>query len=576
MSEYNGWNLYARVLSYVKPFWWALVLGTIGSMAYGGVDAYATYLLKSVVDKGFIEHNHAFLKVFPFILVGLFLLRGAGNFSSTYFMGYASRGVVYRFRQKLYEKILVLPASYFDSKASGQLLARLTYNVDQITQATGSSIITLVREGCAMIGCLIVMFVISWRMTLITFVILPFVIAGARYASKRFRTLSKRIQTAMGDVIHTAEETIAGYRDVRLYNGEQQQLKQFTKITLYNYQQEMKVILTDGLYNPLIQLVGSAVLGFVIYLAFNTTTHLLSAGSIIAFLGAMIGILRPIRNLSGVNSSIQKGLAAAEGIFEIIDQPEEPNPGKQQLAKVRGEFHIESLSFRYQSEHSDVLQDINLHIRAGQTIAFVGRSGSGKSTLMSLLTRFYTPGRGRILLDGVDIADLELQHYRAALGMVSQHVILFDNTVRYNISYGKLDATEAEIIAAAKAAYAWEFIEQLPMGLDTRIGENGLNLSGGQRQRLALARAILKNAPVLILDEATSALDNESERAIQAALEELKKGRTTLVVAHRLSTIEKADMIVVMDQGKIAEKGSHEDLLAQKGIYAQLHQSNAF
>ena len=570
-------KLYGRLLRYVVPFWPAIIVAALGNIICAGVDSYSTYLFKPLLDKGFISHDLSFLHALPFIIIGLFFARGIGNIGSTYFMGFVSKKIVMIFREEMFAHIMRLPAKFFDHAASAKLLSKLTYNVDQIIQATGVTFTILIQQSFFLMGLIIVMFITNWRLTLLVFIVLPFLVVFIRYVSMRFRTLSRRIQNAVGNVMHTAEESIMGYREVKIFGGEDQQIRLFGENVKYNFVQEMKVTLTNALSSPIIQIFCSFILALVIFFA-TRPHHTMSPGAFVAMLTAMLAAFKPIRDLSQVNSSIQRGLAAAEGIFDLLDETPEQDTGRQTLSQVKGELQLKDLNFHYQIGGSIILKDIHLTIPAGKTVAFVGKSGSGKTTLISLLSRFYEPSSGEILLDGVNINELTLKNLRQQFAMVSQHVSLFDDTVYHNIAYGdKEGASEADVIEALKAAHAWKFVQELPEGLQTKIGENGFNLSGGQRQRLAIARAILKNAPILILDEATSALDNESERAVQAALETLREGKTILIIAHRLSTIEKADLIVVLDQGQIVEKGTHQDLLDQKeGIYAQLHQMAEF
>jgi ATP-binding cassette, subfamily B, bacterial MsbA len=576
MAKYSL-KLYHRLLKYVWPFWPAIIVAALGNILCAAVDSYSTYLFKPLLDKGFIGKDLHFLALLPWTIIGLFVARGIGSVSSRYYMGYISKKIVMIFREQMFGHIMRLPAQFFDQSASARLLSRLTYNVDQIIQATGVTFTILVQQSFFLLGLIIVMFITNWHLTLLIFIVLPFLVTFVRYVSNRFRKLSRRIQNAMGDVMHVAEESILGYRAVKIFGGEAQQISQFRERVKYNFVQEMKVTLMDALSSPIIQVFCSIILALVIYFAVGRPGHEMSPGSFIAMLTAMLAAFKPIRDLSQVNSSIQRGLAAAEGIFALLDEAPEPDAGTKILHKVRGDMRLENISFRYQETQSFVLEDINLHIPAGKTVALVGRSGSGKSSLVSLLTRFYTPTLGKILLEDTDIQEIKLNNLRSHFAMVSQHVTLFDDTVLRNVAYGdKQNASESEVIAALKIAHAWEFVQRLPQGLNTIIGENGLNLSGGQRQRIAIARAILKHAPILILDEATSALDNESERAIQAALEELRRDHTVIVIAHRLSTIENADLIVVMDQGRIVEQGTHQELLKQRGLYAQLHESASF
>lgn len=570
MAKYSL-KLYGRLLRYVVPFWPAILIAAFGNIICAGVDSYSTYLFKPLLDEGFIEKNAHFLSILPILIMGLFLARGIGNVVSTYFMGFVSKKIVMIFREQMFAHIMRLPAKFFDHSASAKLLSRLTYNVDQIIQATGVTFTILIQQTFFLAGLITVMFITNWRLALLIFLVLPFLVTFVRYVSLRFRTLSRRIQNAVGDVMHTAEESILAYREVKIFGGEGQQTRLFRANVHYNFVQEMKVTLTDALSSPIIQIFCSFILALVIYFA-TRPHHVMSPGSFVAMLTAMLAAFKPVRDLSQVNSSIQRGLAAAEGIFDLLDQPAEADLGTKTLQNVNGDIQLKNLNFRYLPDGPLVLKNINLHIPAGKTVAFVGKSGSGKTTLISLLGRFYDVNQGEILLEGVNIHDLKLKNLREQFAMVSQHVSLFDDTIYHNVAFGdKENAPEEDVIKALKAAHAWEFVERLPQGLQTMVGENGFNLSGGQRQRVAIARAILKNAPILILDEATSALDNESERAVQEALEDLRKDRTILIIAHRLSTIEKADIIVVLDKGEIAEMGSHQDLLDQKGIYSQLY-----
>jgi ATP-binding cassette, subfamily B, bacterial MsbA len=575
MANTQPKGLYRRLLSYVKPYWPAFVVAAFGNIIYAAVDSYSTYLFKPILDKGFIGKDLHFLKILPLIVLGLFVCRGLGSFLSTYWMGWIGRKTVLVFRSKMFNHLLLLPSRFFDNNPTAKILAKMTYNVDQITQATSETLVTLVRQSAFVIGLLTIMFITSWRFTLLVFLIVPVVVLLVNFVSKRFRRLSMRIQNAMGDINHISEETLSAHKDVKIYGAQDYQAKSFHKVIEYNFVQQMKVILTDALNTPIIQFMGALILALIIYLAFHWPNDMMSAGSFVTLLASMLAILKPIKDLTRLNSSIQKGLAAADSIFELLDEPVEQDTGTQTLSTCKGNISFNDVGFSYASAHAPVLSHIKLDITAGQTVAFVGRSGAGKTTVVNLLARFYNPTSGQITIDGTDISNLTLSNLRSHIALVSQHVSLFDDTVAHNIAYGALDtATEADVIAAAKAANAWGFIQKLPEGLNTKIGEKGLSLSGGQRQRLAIARAILKNAPILILDEATSALDNDSEQKVQAALDNLKKDRTTLVVAHRLSTVQNADNIVVMDDGHIIESGTHSTLLKAKGMYAQLSKTS--
>jgi subfamily B ATP-binding cassette protein MsbA len=561
-----------RLLGFIKPYSNLLIWVLLGNLVFAGVDAYSTYLFKPLLDRGFIDHDTRFLATLPFVIIGLFILRGAGSFLASYCMGLVSRKLVLAFRLAIFEHYLKLPARFFDRKNSGQLLSLLTYDVEQMTNASGNSMTVLARESFFIVGVLIVLFYTNWQLSSLIFLVLPPIVIIIRTISKRFRRLSTNIQEGMGDVNHIANESIQGYKQIRIYHGEEVQKHQFLKVAKYNFQQEMKVIVTESLGAPIVQLLGSFVLALFFAVVFSGDMPLLSAGEFATLLAGMMAILKPIKNLTQVNAQIQKGLAACTSLFDLLDQPIEQSKATQKLLRMTGKISFEHVSFSYVDQDGPVLSDIHLDILPGQTVAFVGKSGSGKSTLMMLLSRFYDPLKGRILFDGQDITQYSLESVREQLALVSQEVMLFNDSIYHNIAYGATgDVSESSVIAAAKAAHVWEFAQELPEGLQTSVGEKGLNLSGGQRQRVAIARALIKDAPILILDEATSALDNESERIVQEALEGLKHGRTTLVIAHRLSTVQTADLIVVMDQGSIIEMGTHEELLQKGQYYALLH-----
>lgn len=569
----SGKAIYARLVKKVLPFWPIFLITILGNALYSGVDSYATYLFKPLLDKGFMGKDSHFLHILPLIILGLFFIRGIAGIVSNYSMGWLTKRMVYLFRKEIFAQLLKLPSQYFDEISSGQLLAKITYNVDQVAQCNNDSLTNLVRQSALVIGLLTVMFLASWQLTLIILIILPLVIIMIRLATKRFRQVSRRIQNGMGNITQSAEEAILGYREVRLFEGQNEQQKAFTKLLDYNFLQEMKLNLTYSLNTPLVQMFGAFALALVIYVAFHGLVHV-SAGSFVSMFSAMLMILNPIKSLTQINATIQRGIAAAEGIYELLDHETETDLGTQVLNNPQGHISVQQLSFHYSRNDNLVLNQISFEIPTGKTIALVGKSGSGKTTLVSLITRFYNPTQGKVLFDGVDIQSLSLHNLRSHVSLVSQHVHLFDDSIKNNIAFGNLNqATEDQIRAAAKAAHALDFIEQLPEGFNTRIGENGLKLSGGQRQRIAIARAILKDSPILILDEATSALDNESEKAIKEAIDQLKIGRTTLIIAHRLSTIESADQILVLDQGQIAEQGSHIELMKKGGLYYQLHQA---
>lgn len=568
-------KLYFRLITYLKRYWWVVVLSVIGNMLYAGVDSYSAYLLKPLTDKGFMAGDYVFLHRLPLLVLGLFALRGLGSFFATYCTGYVSNKIILTFRSQLFDRFLLLPATFFDKNPSGKLLSAFLYNIDQITQATGNTLTTLVRESCFVIGLLIVMFIASWQLTLIIFMIVPFVVVVVSYVSRRFRRLSRRIQMAMGDVTHITEETISGFKEVRMYGAQAQKQQQFAAQVYYNFVQQMKITLTDALSSPVMQLLGAIVLALMIYLNFRDAAHpIASAGGFVSIMAAMMLLLKPLKNLSQVNASIQKGLTATESIFKLIDTLPEVDDGTVAIEKATGDIAFKQVDFRFNPQGALVLHNVSFNIKAGETVAFVGKSGSGKTTLTHLLARFYSPCAGDVFIDHQSISAYKLMDLRAQIALVSQNVTLFDDSIYNNIAFGSQQTfSEAEVMAAARIAHVLDFSDQLPDGLHTHIGQNGYGLSGGQRQRVAIARAILKNAPILILDEATSSLDNDSEKHIQDAIETLKQGRTTLVIAHRLSTIENADTIYVMSEGQIVEVGTHQQLIQAKGEYASLYRS---
>ncbi len=569
-----GKVVYRRLLSYVWPYRYAFVLAILGNILYGIIDAGITKLLQPLLNQGFVDHDVAFIHWIPFVVIGIFILRGLATFLSTFFMGWVGRNVVMNFRQEMFQHMMKLPTSYYDHTSSGEILSKIIYNVEQVADASSDALTVLVRESCTALGLIVVMLSISWRLTLLFIVTVPlmaFIMSGV---SKRMRAVSSRIQASMGNVTHVAEEAIEGQKVIKAFGGQAYETEQFKKATHHNRQQEMKLIATSAISIPMIQVIGSVALAITVYLATLNPEHVLKTaitpGAFAAMMAAMIMLLKPIKQLTKVNSNIQKGIAGAASIFAFLDQKTEVDTGTKILSPVKGEVAFRQVSFTYASaENQTTLDNISFEVKAGETIAIVGRSGAGKSTIASLLPRFYE-AHGEILIDGVNIRSMPLAHLRRQIAIVSQHVTLFNDTVARNIAYGQDHVTDDDIAKAAESAYALDFIERLPQGLNTVIGENGVRLSGGQRQRIAIARAILKKAPILVLDEATSALDTESERHIQAALDKLMAQCTTLVIAHRLSTIENAHRIMVIDKGRIAEIGTHEALMMKKGLYANL------
>lgn len=570
-SDYHsGFYSYRRLLLYLQHYWSWFLFGIIGTILLASTDAGLIWFLKPLLNKGFVDKDIDFINYLPFILILAFLLRGTANFSSSYCLARVARSIVMDIRQHVLVQLLRLPARFYDNTTSGQLLSTIIYNVDQVANASTTALITLVQESFFILGLIAVMLMASWQLSLLFFITVPTMIWIARYSSRRMRRLNKAVQDSMSEITQIAEEVIDGYKVIRTFGGEDYEIKKFKTLLAKNRFRELKVVVTNALASSGVQLIAGGIAVITIYLAIAHLTHI-TAGGFASMVGAMLLLLKPMRNLAAVNSIIQRGIAAAGSIFSLLDEQQESDQGTHTFRILKGGLEYREVSFAYLPEQA-VLHDINFKINPGETIALVGRSGSGKSTLVNLLPRFYDNYLGKILLDGIDIRELKLKDLRSQLALVSQHVTLFNDTIAHNIAYGQLSrVSESTIIRAAKAAHAMEFIEQLPQGLDTLIGENGLLLSGGQRQRIAIARALLKNSPFLILDEATSALDTEAERHIQAALEELMHNRTTLVIAHRLSTVEKAQQILVMDAGRIVERGTHQELLKKDGYYAKLY-----
>lgn len=567
-------TLYKRLLQYGKPFWMAFVIAVFANICYAGIDSGFTYLLKPLLDHGFVDPDPSFIKIVPFIAIGLFVLRSIANLAGNYYMAWVGRNVVMQFRREIFQQLMRLPCSFYDKSSSGHLLSMIVYNSAQVASAVTDAITHAIQSSCLVLGLLVVMFSISWRLSLMFFITLPIIAVAMKMSSARLRRLNRTAQLTMGEITHTAEEAIEGYKVVRTFGGETEEIKKFNKVTLENMRRELKIVITKCVSVSSVQLAGVTGLALMIY--FGTTAasqETLTAGGFTAVLAAMMALLKPMKDIASVNATIQRGLAGAESVFELIDADVEKDHGDIEVERVKGAIEFKQVGFSYTDECGAVLKDISFQVEPGQTVALVGRSGSGKSTLVSLLPRFYDLQQGQITIDSIDLFDIKLSCLRQQFAIVSQHVTLFNDSIANNIAYGKNGqaVSEAEIIEAATAAHAMEFIKDLPDGIHTLVGENGVLLSGGQRQRIAIARAILKDAPILILDEATSALDTESERLIQAALEAVMRNRTTLVIAHRLSTIENANQIIVLDQGNLMETGTHTELLAKRGHYAHLH-----
>ncbi|WP_112083086.1 lipid A ABC transporter ATP-binding protein/permease MsbA [Haemophilus influenzae] len=573
-NDFSTLQTFKRLWPMIKPFKAGLIASGIALVFNALADSGLIYLLKPLLDDGFGKANHSFLKIMAFVVVGMIILRGVTNFISNYCLAWVSGKVVMTMRRRLFKHLMFMPVSFFDRNSTGKLFSRITYDSEMIASSSSGSLITIVREGAYIISLLAVMFYTSWELTLVLFVIGPIIAVLITIVSKIFRKLSKNLQDSMGELTATTEQMLKGHKVVISFGGQFVEEERFNKVSNNMRRKGMKMVTADSISDPVVQIIASFALVAVLFLA---TTPLiaednLSAGSFTVVFSSMLAMMRPLKSLTNVNSQFQRGMAACQTLFAILDLEPEKDNGTYKAEPAKGELEFKNVSFAYQGKEELALNNISFSVPAGKTVALVGRSGSGKSTIANLVTRFYDIEQGEILLDGVNIQDYRLSNLRENCAVVSQQVHLFNDTIANNIAYAAQDKySREEIIAAAKAAYALEFIEKLPQGFDTVIGENGASLSGGQRQRLAIARALLRNSPVLILDEATSALDTESERAIQSALDELKKDRTVIVIAHRLSTIENADEILVIDHGEISERGNHRALLEQNGAYKQLY-----
>lgn len=569
----QDFKVYLRLISYLKPYWGVALLVLIGFGMNSATEVSVAKLIKFIID-AIQNSSRADLDWFPLLIILLVFFRGLGLFMGGYYTAVISRSLVFSIRQEVYAKLLRLPAQYYLDNSSGHITAKIMYNVEQLTAASSESLKTIVRDGMITLGLLGYLFYTNWRLTICIMVFLPIIGVLVRRASKRMRKLSLQVQDTMGDVNHVVQESISGSAVVKSFAGEESEQERFYKSSEENLKRGLKMVIVQNLNSPVVQVVMACAMALIVWLALrpqilgNT-----SAGEFVAYITAAGLLSKPVKNLTDVNEKLQRGLAAAHSVFELLDLPEEKNSGQLQ-PKLQGAIRFDHVVLNY-ADGTQAIKDFSLDIRPGETVALVGRSGAGKTSLVNMLVRFQEVSSGQIYLDDLPIRDIELSSLRTQIAMVNQQVVLFNRTVRENIAYGQLhDASDEQVVAAAKAAYAHDFIMNLPNGYDTVLGAQGLNLSGGQRQRIAIARAILKNAPILILDEATSALDNESEHFIQQAFDEAMQDRTTIVIAHRLSTIENADRIVVLDRGQIVEQGTHQELLAKQGAYHQLHQRN--
>ena len=566
-------QLYLRILRYARPHWKVFALGVLAMVAYAATETALPALLKELLDGSFVRRDPEAAYKTPLMLVGLFFARGLSDFAHVTCLNSVACKVVLKMRTEMFEKLLHLPHSHFEREPSAVLMSKLTYNAQQVSPIITTTLITIIKDGLTIIGLLGYMLYLDWQLSLAFFTVLPVIAWGIRSVSRRLRGLSSGQQTSLGDMSHVIDEVLGGHREIKIFAGEAYESKRFFQVANRLRLFTMKAVSTSAANGPMVQSVAVLALAVIVYYAsVQSQGEQLTVGGFVSFFGAMALMLAPLKRLSNVNDVLQRGLAAASSVFEVIDTPNESDEGTRRMARSSGHLRFDNVSFRYPGAERDALSRVDLEIQPGESVALVGSSGSGKSTLMSTIPRFHALTEGVIQLDGIDIRDLRLADLRANIALVTQNVVLFNDTVAANIAYGLKDtATVADIIAAAEAAHAMEFIRELPQGLATQIGENGARLSGGQRQRISIARALLKDAPILLLDEATSALDTESERLVQVAIDNLKRGRTTLTIAHRLSTIANADRVVVLDQGQVAEVGTHSELLAHDAIYSRLH-----
>jgi len=573
-AKHNAKQIYKRLFSYTYDFKLAAIFSVIGMLGYAAMDAQFIRLMQPFIDDGLTSRNTEVLTWAPVVVIVLVLGRGVFNYMASYCLSYVGSRVVQKLRQQLFEHMLFLPVSFHDQHSNGELISKITFDTEQVQQAITRALQVIIREGAFVVFLLYVMFEANWKLSSIFLTVIPIVAVIVAVVAKRFRKISKNIQDAMGGVTRGSEQMLAGHKVIHGYGGQDKEIANFAQVNNQNRQQRVKMDATRAISVSVIQFLAAGAMALILaIIAMPSVIDTITSGTFVVLLSSMMMMLKPLKQLANVNVELQRGITAAQSIFEILDLDIEKDTGTRALEKAQGDIEVNNITFTYPTKSEPVLCNLSLKIRAGESIALVGRSGSGKSTLSSLLPRFYDFKEGEILLDDHNISDYPLKDLRAQFAIVSQQVVLFNDTLANNICYGADRVlSEQDVIEIAKKAHVWEFVKDLPQGLNTVVGENGVMLSGGQRQRIAIARAIVKDAPILILDEATSALDTESERLIQAALDELMKDKTSIVIAHRLSTIENADCIYVLDKGKVIEQGDHKSLLAQKGTYAALCQ----
>jgi subfamily B ATP-binding cassette protein MsbA len=574
-DNYSAGVVYKRLWSYTRKYWVMFTLGLLGVSLDAAMQAVFIGFVEPLIDRVFVNKDAAYGVFLAFGVMGVVVLRIIGHFAGAYGMEWTGRRVVADLREELFASYLHLPATFYDKNSPGQLISKLAYNSEQVAHAATKAILSAFRDILLLIYLIALMLTTNARLTAVLLILVPVVAVVVTVISRKFRKISRNIQDSMGDVAHVTEEAVVGQRVVKVFLGQETEKSRFERVNERTRRLHMRMVATHMFSSSLVQFAAGIALVTLMLVATRPAMLMqISAGTFTAIFFAMIATIPPLKRLTNVQSQMQKGIAAAESIFMVVDTDKEKDEGTHTVDRVRGEIEFKNVSFQYDRGHQSVLEDISLHFPAGTVTAVVGQSGSGKTTLAGLLPRFYAYNKGSILLDGSELNEYQLENLRKQIALVSQDVVLFNDTIAGNIAYGALAGTDRDaIIRAATAAHAMEFIEKLPDGIDTVLGESGTLLSGGQRQRLAIARALLKDAPILILDEATSALDSESERAIQNALKEVMKGRTTMVIAHRLSTIENADQVIVLGDGKVLEQGTHDELLAMGSVYARLYQT---